>query len=150
MWNENSCFVYISTWRILIWHNFDVKVNVYVSIPVATFVASSLWRGRGPSWLWYTESRFCCVASCVKKIGLADKFAIFFVTWPLSIKLQDWNVSLKSDFFICLHAFLCSSCHWEMWNIFKFILLGVDFHYYIFYLWFWDFFFDLIVYFLFF
>ena len=98
--NQNIGFVYIWPWRISIWHNFPQESIVYTRFPVATFVASSLWRGRGPSWLWYTESRFCCVASCVKKIGLADKFAIFFVTWPLSIKLQDWNVSLDSDFSI--------------------------------------------------
>ena len=110
MGNQNIIIVYILAWHTLFWQVFSSRRIVYGWIYVATFVASSLWRGRGPSWLWYTESRFCCVASCVKKIGLAiDKFAIFFVTWPLSIKPQDWNVSPNFQAFIFLHEFLCSS-----------------------------------------
>ena len=124
--NQNIGFVYIWPWRISIWHNFSQELIVYTRFPVATFVASSLWRGRGPSWLWYTESRFCCVASCVKKIGLADKFAIFFVTWPLSIKLQDWNVSLDSDFSISCTNF---SVLVSFRNVEDFFSLGLRFSY---------------------
>ena len=124
--NQNIGFVYIWPWRISIWHNFPQELIVYTRFLVATFVASSLWRGRGPSWLWYTESRFCCVASCVKKIGLADKFAIFFVTWPLSIKLQDWNVSLDSDFSISCTNF---SVLVSFRNVEDFFSLGLRFSY---------------------
>ena len=54
---------------------------------------SSLWRGRGVSWLWYTESHcydfVVCVglySQCQKKLVIfRQEKSKFFVKWPSSI-----------------------------------------------------------------